>query len=210
MFSIAWGICMFISCEYIPFNRLVSQSKINETNAFLSNLFFCMIKSAYLSYNAHRIILAFHGFVEMDDLHENGWTLGANFFLWELIDLLFIGWYGLATPDVVLHHVLHIIMAPFVINATSYYYVGARMIAQETTNVILDVALFQRHRNKFASDAFFVMFAFMFFMYRVINMGALVFDSRHDFFILASIGPPYLIQLWWFRRILMNIKKHVV
>ena len=178
-----------------------------RTDPYVSNTIFCGIKACFMSVYAHYIVIRYHALGQ--DLWYIGMsefctTLGKNFFLWEALDLMYSVYHRIHTWDVVFHHVFHIIVTPFVMGfaTPTWHYVGSRLIIQETSGIPLAVAVLFRNESPMIARSAFIVFAVLFFVYRIVNTGHLLrsFYGQEPF-LCTMLLPAYVLQWWWFVKI---------
>ena len=165
-FAVPLAACMFMGGR-VSWNRPEpsdSETRNRYTsNAYTSNTVFCGVKALGLSLVAHYLcvrhwMLGGDTDVWFETTHNVCTRLGWNFFLWEVLDLAYIVYFRVSTPDMVFHHLFHILVTPILMTLATptWYYFGVRLILQETSGIPLALAAFFRSRAPaIAKSAFF-------------------------------------------------------
>ena len=202
------GVLMWAGAdEAVRWDRVFGAPSRPVPNAYTSSCVFGGVRALVVSALAHELL--WRGEVGTDDWFARVQRLGANFLFWEALDLAFIARHGIATPDAVFHHVAHLLMAPWMaMRDRAWFYVGLRLLLQETSNVPLNAFLLLRHRQPRLSKALFVAFAALFFAYRIANATQLLlYETRGEPLMRAGMLPTYCLQWWWFVKIVRAVAR---
>ena len=209
--AVPLALCMCIGST-LPWKRVLGTTA--DSDAYTSNTIFCGIKALLLSSVAHYLCVRHSVLGEEDAWYtetvEPATALGANFFLWEALDLAYCVYHRITTRDMVFHHVLHLLVAPVVMAfaTPTWYYMGARLILQETSGIPLAVAVLFRHRAPSVARPAFLLFALAFFAYRIVNTGHLLLSMhRRETMLCITLLPAYLLQWWWFVKIVKRSRR---
>ena len=187
---------------------------VTSSDAYTSNTICCGIKALYFSLVSHYLCFRRHSCpdesVWYEETKDSSTSLGVSFFLWEILDLAYCVHHRITTRDMVFHHVFHILVAPFVmlLATPTWYYMGARLILQETSGVPLAVATLFRHRTATIARPAFVAFGIAFFAYRILNTGHVLLSMhRQQTALCALILPAYMLQWVWFFKIVKRLQR---
>ena len=215
--ALTLGVCMCTGSRIhwdLILGRVDGGNDVTASDAYTSNTIFCGIKALWFSIVSHYLCFRRHSSpdesVWYEDTGHLGTFLGVNFFLWEILDLVYCLYHKIATRDMIFHHVFHILVAPFVMMfaTPTWYYVGARLILQETSGVPLAVATLFRHRSATIARPAFVAFSIAFFVYRILSTGHVLLSMhRQEVMLCTLILPAYMLQWMWFYKIVKRLAR---
>ena len=201
---IATIVCGMFSGAHLSWHRIFPRSSVRdeERSCVISGCVGCCLKGFVFSVASHRLLMSGN----MDGALE----LCSAFELFEVADLVYTHMHGLASWDMTLHHFMHLLIGvPLTISQNEHLlYVGTRLLTQETSTVFLDLFLLSRHRHTLLGNVFFVFFFITFYAYRVIGTGLLCYELWPEY-TFAIIFPSYVLQLWWFRLILLKLLRRL-
>ena len=196
-----------VLCTSLLYWNIISRN-VSHTNM-------CILKAIIVSAMAHYSIIlhirecSVFGQNYLCNIYSELLTdaCGNIFVAFEVNDLLFHG--EKLNFEMIYHHICHIILAVYMRHGCTLTVVCTILLLQDTSSIFLNLYLATKKENTRTCNALLCIFAFMFFMYRVVFASTIyvhyVANMEKDYTLLTFWSCAHGLQLFWFQKLVRKL-----